>query len=542
MTNLVQKINQYSVVFISLLSLSLLSGVIAFIATVNGPWGYSDSVEYIVTARNLIRGIGFGIFNPSGKFVITYLHPPLYPLLLSGLGVWGIDLVDAARWCNIILGVATVFLTGFVFLRFSRYPVTAILASILTVFFPTTLEMFTSSMSEVLFLFLLVFSCFLLLQYFQKSTTRSLLIAAFFCGLMPITRYVGVAIIFSAVVCVFLFSAGSWQERAKKSFLYGLSASIPVLIWFTVLYFGPSSALGGRNIQINGEQLVAGFYFYREAVTEILWNWIPFSRRSPFEILYQIRHIFLIVTFLVVSVITWIAGRHLAKKDRVQKFGLDVQIAAFFGIGVVSYIAFFTVSWLFTYPQPDLIDRLLMPIYFGVTLGLLGCWAVIRNAWLSSANLFAQTIPWLLVFIAIYWYYPQLIDVIIRSYENNTVTAYRWKDSQVIHALEDLPADQLIISSKSEAVLMWADRPAYDLMENLNPDFMKQNSPYGSDDTDAAQRVFRQGAVLVVFNDFPDQFESIYKRRGRERLATIFDGLTIIGQYPDGTIYMYPSK
>ena len=89
---------------------------------------------------------------------------------------------------------------------------------------------------------------------------------------------------------------------------------------------------------------------------------------------------------------------------------------------------------------------------------------------------------------------------------------------------------------------MWADRPAYDLMENLNPDFMKQNSSYGSDDTDAAQRVFRQGAVLVVFNDFPDQFESIYKRRGRERLATIFDGLTIIGQYPDGTIYMYPSK
>jgi hypothetical protein len=99
-----------------------------------------------------------------------------------------------------------------------------------------------------------------------------------------------------------------------------------------------------------------------------------------------------------------------------------------------------------------------------------------------------------------------------------------------------------VISNKSETVAMWADRPAYDLMENLHPGFLQDSSSYGSDSTDSAQEAFQQGAALVVFNDFNDQFEATYGQRGQERLKTIFDGLTILGRYPDGVIYIYSSK
>lgn len=533
----------FRIAIILLLLLSILSGVIVFFATTNGPWGYSDSVAYIVSARNLIKGLGFGMFTPTGRFVITYLHPPLYPIVLSGIGVWGVDLVDAARWCNIVLCIITVFMTGFVFLRFSHNPTTAILASMLIVSFPTILSMFTSSMSEPLFLCLFSVNNFLLLNYLRKQTMVDFFLAAFFCGLLPVTRYAGVAIVFSAIICVFLFSTGSWRERSKRSFIFGFSASIPLIIWFTVLYFGPSNALlGGRNIQINGEQLVASFSSYREAVMEILWNWIPFSQRSVFLVLDPARDIMLIVAFFIISAVTWVAGLRLAKRNRDCKYNPDVQMSVFFGVVTVSYIVFFTITWLFTIPPTPINDRLLMPIYFGGLLGLLGCWAVWREAWWSSANSLIRVAPWLVAIVMIYWYYPQAVRVVIQSYENNTIIAYRWQDSQVIHALQNLPAGQPVISNNSAAVMMWADRPAYDLMDNLNPDFMKQNFPYGSDDTDAAQRIFREGAVLVVFNDFPYQLDVAYGRHGRERLATIFDGLTIVGQYSDGMIYISSDK
>jgi hypothetical protein len=250
----------------------------------------------------------------------------------------------------------------------------------------------------------------------------------------------------------------------------------------------------------------------------------------------------LTVSIIFISVVTWVSWRRLVKQDRQQEKNSDVQIAAFFGSGVISYLLVFTANWLFTNPRPDIIPRLLMPMYLGVVLGLLGSWALIQEAWFSSRNWLVRMVPVLLTIISIYWYSPQMVDVITQSQENNTVIAYRWRDSQIMNALKGLPADQVIISNKAETVLMWADRPAHDLFEHLNPSFIRETAVYGSDETDVLQKTFQQGAALVIFHDFPDQLYGMYGERGRERLMTIFDGLTVFGQYPEGTIYLYPSQ
>ncbi len=530
------------IVLLSLILLSLFSGILVFLATSNGPWGYSDSVAYIVSARNLIKGFGLGVFTPSGRFVITYLHPPLFPLLLSGIGFLGMDLVDAARWCNLILCIATVFVTGYLYWRHSRYPELAALAGILTIIFPTTLMMFTSSMSEPLFLFLFSLSGLLLLEYFQNQVWKKLFLAALICGLLAVTRYVGIAVIISAVVCVFVFSTGTGVERLKRSVVFGLMAGIPLLIWLAVLKLSSGTGLGGRSIHVDGGQLVENAHAFSDIAGEILWGWIPFSRRVLFHLFYQMRDLSLVMAFLVVVVITWISWRRLIQSGQSQKSNSDILIAAFFGVVAVFYLVFFAATWLFTVPQTPINNRLLLPIYIGITLGLLGCWAVVQSAWFSLTNPHTRAIPWLLMVIALYWYYPQVVDVVTESYKNDTITSNRWRDSQIIRALKDIPVSRPIISNKSEAVLMWADRPAYDFWENLNLSSISQDSPYGSDDADTAQRAFRQGAILVVFNDFPNQIESIYGPRGKERLATIFNELTVVGRYPDGTIYLYSAE
>jgi hypothetical protein len=535
------KTSKRTVVIFILLLLSMLSGVIVFLGTANGPLGYSDSVAYIVSARNLIKGIGLGMFMPSGRFVATYLHPPLYPLLLSTAGIWGIDLVVAARWWGIVMSAATVFTTGSIFFRYSRHAENAILAGSLVMIFPTILTMFMSAMSESLFLFLLSLSCLLLVRYLQDQTKTNFIVTALICGLLPITRYVGFAVFIPAVLCIFLFSSGLWQERLKRLIAFGSLASAPLILWLLVLYFGSNRAFGGRSIQIDGEYLLAGLQTYRETAVGILWSWIPFSQKAVFQVFHPMRGVILLAVFLALSVITWILVRRSVTKDGDVRSDADIQLGVFFGAAVASYYIVFMATWLFTVPQTPINDRLLLPVYFFAVLALLSGWAVWQKA-TFPANPWMRILPWLFALLMAYWYYPQVTDVIWESNENDTILAYRWRDAEVIRALKALPAGQGIVSNKSETVILWADRPAYDLMENLHPGFIKQDSPYGSDDTDPAQRAFRQGAALVLFSDFTNQFESTYGERGKGRLETIIAGLAVAGRYPEGVIYLYPVK
>lgn len=300
--------------------------------------------------------------------------------------------------------------------------------------------------------------------------------------------------------------------------------------------------MGGRSFQFDWEQIVAGFHFFRDRVTEIVWDWIPYSRRKPFEFFYNYRYPVIAVSFLAVAAITGLAGSRRVGHDRGQGIPPDVQVATLFGLGVLFYFVVYMVTWLFTIPQPDLIERLLMPIYYAAVLGLLGCWGAWQSAWFASDRVVLRTVPWLAALVVGYWFFPQLTDVFAQSQKNDTLLSYGWRDSGLIRAVRDLPEDTLVISNRSAAVLMWADRPAFEMMDGLQSAFLDQTTPYGSDETDTTQKVFREGAVLVVFNAFPSQLEVKYGDRGVKRLESIFDGLTVLAEYPDGVIYVYPDK
>jgi hypothetical protein len=122
-------------------------------ATTNGPWGFSDATSYIVSARNLLRGAGLGFYQPGGEFIVQTFYPPFYSLMLSAIGLSGVDLIEAARWFNLILLAASLLVAGWTFYRFTSAPSLAVVVTILIAAFPATLWMFTSAMSEPLFVF-----------------------------------------------------------------------------------------------------------------------------------------------------------------------------------------------------------------------------------------------------------------------------------------------------------------------------------------------------------------------------------------------------
>jgi hypothetical protein len=287
---------------------------------------------------------------------------------------------------------------------------------------------------------------------------------------------------------------------------------------------------------------MAGLYAYRDTAVEILWNWIPFSKRSVFGLLQPIRGTIMIVGIIAISAVTWVARKHLGvNKDKIQTVP-DVIISVFFGVGFVSYFFVFMATWLFTIPQTPINDRLLMPLYYTAIMGLVSCLAVWQGVRSTRINLILRFVPWGLILLMTYWYFPQVIDAFEETYQNDTVLSYRWRDSLIFSALENIPADVAIISNEPVAIAMWADRPAYDLLDGIDPEFMRLRIQYGSDDTDDIQRLFQQKGVLVVFDNFPRQIDLAYGKLGQERLPSLFDGLVITGQYPDGIIYRYPGE
>ena len=117
---------------IGLIAVVSLAGVLLILyCTRWGPWVLSDAMVYVVSAKNLLSGHGLCLFRPSGRFQPTTHFPPLFTLVLSAIGVTGIDLVIVARWVNVILFGINILVVGISFFVLTRWAWVSISLSIL---------------------------------------------------------------------------------------------------------------------------------------------------------------------------------------------------------------------------------------------------------------------------------------------------------------------------------------------------------------------------------------------------------------------------
>jgi hypothetical protein len=541
MEKVAQKASTCRIVLVIVGLLSLLGGAVAVYSTANGPWGYSDSVAYIVSARNLLKGIGLGYYYPSGIFYVLTHYPPFYPLVLAGIGLFRVDLVAATRWLSILLFAATLFGAGLVFIRYSSSPWLAVLTSIMIGIFPTTLTMFSSSMSEPLFIFLFFLSGFSLVGYLRSDNYRWLFFSAAVTGLLPLTRYIGVAIPLAATVVILLFVPGTWKARIKKVALFGLIASLPIILWMVWVYFSVDHSLAGRGIQTDWDSLSTRFMELRAAFLNTVWVWMPYGKYL-ISLRSRLRTILLALAVVGVAVVTLLAEHRVRKGDLQAGSSGDLQIFAVFGLSSLAYVAALALTYLFTRPAPDIDDRMLLPLYAGVVMSMLGAFSSWRNAWLQNRKRWLTIIPWLVAAVFVYWFYPGSLWLVKSYHHGQGYTTYSWRNSETIQAVRDLPAGVPLVSNNAALLLLWADRPAYEMMAKLPLDFIDQSSPYGSDETNEAQIAFRErGAALVVFDSqLHEQLMQAFGEKGLERWESIFNGLVLDGQYADGTIYYYP--
>jgi hypothetical protein len=182
---------------------------------------------------------------------------------------------------------------------------------------------------------------------------------------------------------------------------------------------------------------------------------------------------------------------------------------------------------------------MLLPLFVCCVMALYGAFALWHAAWSRGWNIFFQVLACLVAAVCLVWYIPKMQEKVVSYHKGDGLTAFRWRDSQIVQAVSALPQGQPVISNNWQLLLLWTGRPIYGLWLSFPKTVPIQIGPYGTLQGDTAQVVFcSQGAALVVFNDFSNQFRDRFGEASVDRMLNLFVGLPVYGTYPDGTIYL----
>lgn len=517
--------------------IALMGSIMIYYSTVWGPWVYSDSTEYIVSARNLLQGHGLGLYGGSGAFHPLSLHPPFYSLMLSLFGAFGADLMTTARWINVVLFGLTIMLIGVTIYAYTRSAWLSVFAAFLFFCMPAVVDVFSGAMSEPLFLFTGLASLCLLLLFLKNNRMILLIIAGVASGLAMLTRYSGLAFVMTGIAILLIISHNSWKERGVDATTYGILSCLPTAGWLIWL---KTQSLAVRSAPIN-LNLAEQFIQFKIAAVEIFWSWIPFTSFIP----HYSYHLALILIFIILVLFVFLLGLTVWKMHKTSQKLLDPTDGYILGllmIGLaVTYLFVLAFSYFFTNPPPDLIGRTFLPVQLAVILGIFSLVLFFIRPWQNAKWLVG--IPIVLALGISISYLHDSFDLVSHYHQDGAgYTAKAWRGADIFSKIIQLPADIPLISNESALVLFYTNRPAYDISELVDQAPQTISAQYGADANDPPEKVFREdGAALVLFNSIGPQFQRLYGDQSPVRLENFTRGLQLYAHTADADIYFFPA-
>lgn len=208
-----------------------------------------DGITYVSIAANVIAGDGLQDFR--GERLLPW--PPLFPLILAGIGLFSVEPMEASRFVNAVAFGLTILLSGLWLHRTLRSSILAAGASLMiTTSYPLN-HMASHILSEPTFV---VFTLLALLgmDSFQNRTPwRPLVLASVFASLASVTRYAGISVILTGVALLLLRRGTPFLAKLRYTVAYGVMSSIPLgaVLARNWIFFGTPS----RNISEPGRSL-----------------------------------------------------------------------------------------------------------------------------------------------------------------------------------------------------------------------------------------------------------------------------------------------
>jgi len=213
-----------------LISLSVLGIVLVLINTsAYGPGISSDGMEYIAAADNLLRGKGFTNFH-GGPYV---LWPPLYPIILAGMGwLTGLDVIFAGWILNAITFGAIIYLTGILLeICFPETLTWPILGTFISFLSMSYLTLASNIASDSLFIVMFLLFSIACQRYLVHSSRGALALLFLLAMLAPLQRLLGACIVAVGALVVLVKHRDRTWKAIGGAILFGLASSLPILVW-----------------------------------------------------------------------------------------------------------------------------------------------------------------------------------------------------------------------------------------------------------------------------------------------------------------------
>ena len=216
---------------------------VVFLTSRYGAGVAPDSVYYISVARHIADGTGF-IGYDGFNFV---LQPPLYPLLLAAIKIiFSLDPLVSAGYLNAILLGLIVYLSGLFLLKYLKSALLTVTGTAYILISFVFVQNFLIALSEPLFILFILLYLFYFDIYRIKGTISPLILFSTAASLACFTRYVGVIIILTGAVSIFIWKRKSLKEMFRHLAIFLLITILPTGLWILRNYFLSGTFVGQR--------------------------------------------------------------------------------------------------------------------------------------------------------------------------------------------------------------------------------------------------------------------------------------------------------
>jgi 4-amino-4-deoxy-L-arabinose transferase-like glycosyltransferase len=535
--------------FSLLLLISLAAGLALWYATPAGLGLTNDSAAYIGGARSLLAGSGYSdIWLDSELEAITH-YPPLLSLLLSGIGLLGIDPYRGARVLNILLFAASTGLIGLLGYRMTKSQIAGIVLALLFATNAQLLQIHAQVLSEPLFLFLslasfLTFSIAIERQSTQKNNSKKLtsehwlLLTGLLTALAFLTRYSALALIATFLIAIFLLST---QSRFKRIVFFLAGAVPPIAAWFIRNSLVADSATN-RVIQYNPIQIAN--------VRTGLWNvadfLIPVQGVQEWLFKSGALNNFLITMGLVLLVwLVYQAYRSFFTGATINPLTFTTALYVFGYLGAVLFsMSFFDASTKFQHRilSPLYVSWMVLLVYFlqilntkGTTPALAGGAREVtkeKPVFFREIRVLVLILSLLILALSTFNFQQSLTE--LREIDGLGYASWRWRQAEVLQIIKELQPEMAIYTNSPPAIYHVTGRASRVIPTPVNPTSRQPRENYERSLAEMRAELLAGQAVLVLFDT-----SGIEDAFGDE-IALQFDGLTLLVKAQGHVLYGIP--
>ena len=487
-------------------------------------WGCGlapDSIVYLDTAANLLRGNGWSYAATDGVLRPMTQYPPLFPSVVALIGLAGLDVPQAARCFNAVLFAALIFLVGF---ALSRYTRGAFWPSVLPSFFVLTcvplIRIYSSALSEASFIFFGLLGMVLLSIYFKEKSHAWLIAAALGVALSCLARYIGVAFVAGGALGLLLLSRKKIAGRIADAVIWGIVSCAPIALWVL------------RNLSLSGH--VSRYATHVDiAATSKIRQHLDLAVRDvfawglPAQVPVAIRFAAFIVLVGFLAVISTALLRtrqsHTDGSLTTAHLGALPYILICFSISYCGFV-FATIVLV----QQGSFTARFMSVLYVVGFMLLACWFFRLSNLLRGAPLWRVALLAMVCGLAILQTGYSAIWVMRRHSEGLGYSTRNWQESAIVRTLRDLPRGTLILTNDSIPIYYHTGHPTRQLhAEQDPPDLADDSWPIRV--RSIAERLQQDSVVLACF-------ESKECTEMAELIDTILP-LQVLAQEEDSAVY-----